>query len=71
VPPISTPAAVQTFSVTVLASAAKELAGAALANTEGGFSEPGSAKLTIKPSWLALVMPRSANVKLRDCDAPG
>src|SRR5262245_18381159 len=38
--------------------------------TEGGFSDPGSERLTISASWLALVIPRLANVNVDDCDAP-
>jgi len=34
--------------------------------TDGGLSDPGSDKFTISPSWLALVMPRSAKVKVVD-----
>src|SRR5690242_9246121 len=38
--------------------------------TEGGLSEPGSARFTISASWLGFVIARLAKVKVRDWDAP-
>jgi hypothetical protein len=58
------------FRLILLARLALVASGLSAVVTEGGFSEPGSAKFTISASWIALVIPRSAKVKVRDCDCP-
>ena len=66
----SVPDALYTFSVIVLAKLALVASELIAVVTDGGDSEPGSARLTSRANWLTLVIPRSANVKLRNCDAP-
>jgi hypothetical protein len=56
--------------VIVFARLALVASGLSAVVTDGGDSDPGSARLTRSASWLTLLIARSANVNVRDCDAP-